>query len=278
MAPRRRAQLLVAVIVGLGTALPFSLALGGVSLVSSPELVLLVGNLVAWSAALGLRSSRSSELSLIGSEPFGKNGLLLRFGLEKPLHFKAGQWVDIHFPHRSSDKRGQRRVFSIVSSPARATGDNPVLEIATTLSEPGSSFKHALSQAPLTSGARVSNLGGDFLAPNAPTLMIAGGIGITPFVSQLEQAVLTGESPDAVLVEVRNSQATHPFDELIARSGAAHHVLGREELEGFLTKNGSDWAHRHVMVSGSPGFITHTRRILRRLGIRRVHTDSFTGY
>ena len=278
MAPRRRAQVLVAVIVGLGAALPFSLALGGVSLISSPELVLLVGNLVAWSAALGLRSSRSSELSLIGSEPFGKNGLLLRFGLEKPLHFKAGQWVDIHFPHRSSDKRGQRRVFSIVSSPARATGDNPVLEIATTLSEPGSSFKHALSQAPLTSGARVSNLGGDFLAPNAPTLMIAGGIGITPFVSQLEQAVLTGESPDAVLVEVRNSQATHPFDELIARSGAAHHVLGREELEGFLTKNGSDWAHRHVMVSGSPGFIAHTRRILRRLGIRRVHTDSFTGY
>jgi ferredoxin-NADP reductase len=281
MAPRRRAQLLVAVIVGLGTALPFSIPVGGTTLYSSPELVLLVGNLVAWSAALAVPLSRSADLTLVGSEPFGQKGLLLRFSLKKPLLFRAGQWVELHFPHRSSDKRGQRRVFSVVSAPSRALGDSPVVEIATTLAEPGSSFKHALTQAPLTSGARVSNLGGDFLLPknpDTPILMIAGGIGITPFVSQLEQVVTKGKSLDTMLVEVRSAGSTHPFDEVITRSGVSHHVLGRDELEDFLVARKAEFAHRHVMVSGSPGFIQTTRKILRGLGIRRIHTDSFTGY
>jgi len=281
MAPRRLAQVLVALIVGLGTAWPPSVSVGSTTFYASPELVLLVANLVAFGATLTHRAARAADLTLSASEAFGEKGLRLRFSLGKPLRFAAGQWLELHFPHRASDRRGQRRVFSIVSAPHHALGESPFIEIATTITDRGSSFKHALSHAPVTSAARISNMGGDFLLPtdpHTPLVMIAGGIGITPFVSHLAHLKHTGQKRDVVVLEIRRPAATHPFEQVIQHAGVTHQVIAPEELDSALADPTLNLRSRRVMVSGSPRFIRGVSQQLRKLGVRKIHTDSFVGY
>ena len=39
-----------------------------------------------------------------------------------------------------------------------------------------------------------------------------------------------------------------------------------------------DAGRRVAYVSGGPGMVDHSRRVLRRSGVRRIRTDAFTGY
>ena len=39
-----------------------------------------------------------------------------------------------------------------------------------------------------------------------------------------------------------------------------------------------DAPRRTAYVSGGPGMVDHSRRVLRRSGVRRIRTDAFTGY
>jgi ferredoxin-NADP reductase len=278
---RHRARVLVAVVVGLGVALPFSLPLWSYTLYSSPELALVLGNLVAFGASLASYSSRSVGVSLLASETSGSDHAVFRFGLDKPLRFRAGQWVELHFPHRVGDRRGQRRVFSVASKPQDAVAATPTLEVWTRLSHPGSSLKHALSLAPPTSSARISRVGGDFtlpLDPNTPLLLIAGGVGITPFASQLADLIHRGIKPDIVVVEVRSDPEDAWCDDLIAEAGARHLITDRGGLVGVLATQVDDASDRWCAVSGSPSFVRFSSRALRQVGVKKVAQDRFIGY
>jgi glycine betaine catabolism B len=278
--PRSRQRHLVAVVVGLGVALPFSLPLGSYTLYSSPELAVLLGNLVALGATLATRFTRATAVSLVETTKLGHYGAVFRFSLEHPLRFRAGQWVELYFPHRFGDSRGQRRVFSVASPPQDATGAHPTIDIATRLATPSSSFKHALLGAPATSRARISQVAGDFVLPanpHTPLLLIAGGVGVTPFLSQLGDLVARGHTRNVVLIDVRRSPGEAWNDDLIAASGAHHIITSRDgcaEALDSLTDVGERWC----AVSGSPHFVAWMKKELQQRGITRVATDTFTGY
>lgn len=278
---RSRARFLVAIVVGVGMGLPFALPLGSYTLYSSPELALILGNAVALAATLASRSKRSAEVTLIATEQKGANRMVFRFALNRPLRFVAGQWIEVHFPHRAGDQRGQRRVFSVASGPQNAVAANPTLEVWTKLSEPSSSFKHALSQAPMASSARISQVGGDFVLPKdpaVPLLLIAGGVGITPFASQLADLTASRIKRDVVVVEVRSHPEDAWCDDLIQAAGATHIVTNRAGFKEALAEGVPDIALRWCGVSGSPGFVKNSHKVATALGAPRVATDSFVGY
>lgn len=111
----------------------------------------------------------------------------MAFHLEKPhdFAFKPGQAIDLTLPESSGVAgEGARHAFSIVSAPFESR-----LTIATRMRD--SAFKRALKA--LAVGATVG-LEGPFgsltLHKNRarPAVFIAGGIGITPFISILRQA------------------------------------------------------------------------------------------
>src|SRR5690606_36590573 len=94
--------------------------------------------------------------------------------------------------HSKTDARGWRRVYSIASAPGGH------VRFGVRLPERSSTFKRAMLS--LEPGAKVTatSVGGDFVLPgdDSPVLLVAGGIGITPYVSHL--AASTGR--DVALV------------------------------------------------------------------------------
>lgn len=111
----------------------------------------------------------------------------LAFTLDKPpgFTFKAGQAIDVALVDPAEmDAKGPRRAFSIVSAPHE---DHILLATRTR----DSAFKRILLDMPI--GGRVQ-LEGPFgsltLQSNRsrPAIFVAGGIGITPFMSILRDA------------------------------------------------------------------------------------------
>ncbi len=283
--PRRWQQLLVALVVGALAGWP--IVIGAFSL--GQERALLIGNVLAFLLAVRtahrLRLAERAHLTPTVRE--------LTFAVSGPLSFAPGQYLELEVPHRRADGRGTRREFSIASAPE----DLPELKIAYREPATGapSSFKRALAETPVGAEARVTGVWGDFLLPSsttAPVLLVAAGIGITPFVSQLRHHRLTDEDRDIVLVYVASDAAELAYRDEIAASGVPVIVFTRGapadlpahwrwargvrlDADGLLGVV-PDISARHAFVSGPAGLIAELAPALRRA--RSLTTDAFSGY
>ena len=282
--PRRWQQLVEAVVVAFLYAVP--LPIGPVS--NSPLFALLVGNLIGF--AFGQR--RGIRLTYLGKKQLGATTWELSFQPARPVRFLPGQYMELTIPHRKADFRGSRRYFSIASAPA---SDGPI-SFAITVPSKSSSFKQALLD--LSPGAVVNGtgVGGDFALPKdaaEPLLLVAGGIGITPFASQLAHATERGEKRDVVVVYATSAEGPLPYAELLEKSGARVVLFGPRpdtlpvgwEFGGEGRVTGErlavavpDAAGRRAFVSGPPALVSDLRRALHSQGARRVHSDYFSGY
>ena len=302
--PRRWQQLAVAGIVAVLFAMPFSVPFSvpfvvpvlGEVLYSSPELALVVGNLVAF--AFGQR--RAVNLTLVSKKQLSDRTWELGFQPARPVKFRAGQYIELTIPHSRSDRRGARRYFSISSAPGDGGGgnnvgsNNPPLTIAFTVSLPSSSFKTELLALAEGAFVRATGVGGDFLLPrthSTPIALIAGGIGITPFASQLATAPVRS---DCVVIYSLSDANQIPYADALSASGARIVLVAPEaptllpaswEYAGAGPVNAErlrellpDVASRRIYVSGPPKLVNSIRASLRTLHVRRVVTDHFSGY
>lgn len=101
------------------------------------------------------------------------------------MTFKAGQFMDLTLlDPAETDAEGNTRGFSINSAP-----DEPELIFTTRLRD--TAFKRALRSLPLGTGVQVDGPFGNFTLHNTdrrPAVLLAGGIGITPFRSFVRRA------------------------------------------------------------------------------------------
>ncbi|MGH8248441.1 MAG: ferredoxin--NADP reductase [Gammaproteobacteria bacterium] len=111
----------------------------------------------------------------------------MAFHFEKPagFSFKPGQTIDVvRIDAPAADTQNARHTFSIVSTPFQ--GD---LVVATRMRD--SAFKRALKSMAIGSPAKLEGPFGSLTLHKdraRPAVFIAGGIGITPFMSMLRQA------------------------------------------------------------------------------------------
>jgi len=282
--PRRWQQLTVAAVVGVLAGWPIDLGI----LSLGQERALLIGNLVAfffsWRAAVRLTLTDRTALTPTARQ--------LSFRTERRLSFVPGQFLELEVPHHHPDARGTRREFSIVSSPEEL----PELRIAFREGGgPQSSYKKALAAVSAGDPLAVTGVWGDFVLPrrsHSPVLMVAAGIGVTPFVSQLTHMRLAGEDRDIVLVYVASDSSELAFRDEIAASGVPVVVFTRDEpadlpahwrwargvrldADGLL-RVVPDISARHAYISGPPGLIAELAPALERA--RSITTDAFSGY
>lgn len=280
--PRRAQQYLVAILVGVLAGWP--LPVGEITL--GQERALLVGNLLAFlfclRAAVRLRVERRRDVTPTVRE--------LSFQAARPFSFRPGQYLELDVPHRRPDARGTRREFSIVSAPE----DLPEVRIAFKDGSQ-SSYKRALAAVEPGSTLAVTGVWGDFVLPSRPTspvLLVAAGIGVTPFVSQLRHLVATGQERDVVLVYVVSEASELAFRDEIADSGIPVVVFSRDEPLDLparwawagpdrvdaeaLLRAVPDIAQRSAYVSGPPRLISALAPALAKA--RSLTTDAFAGY
>lgn len=283
--PRRWQQLVVAALVGVLFAVPYSLP----PVFSSPELALVLGNLVAF--VFGQR--RGIRLTRVGRRQLTSTTWEFSFQPARPVAFSPGQYMELNLPHGRADGRGSRRIFSISSPPSP---DGPVT-FAMTISDPPSSFKAAMLALEPGDTVRGTLVGGDFLLPRdtaTPVLLIAGGIGITPFASQLADAHARGHDRDVVVVYSVGDATELAYADLLEQSGASVALIAPTpptRLPEHWSYAGSarltaetlramvpDVASRRVFVSGPPALVNAARRIARASGAKHVTADYFSGY
>ena len=281
--PRRWQQWGLAGLVAVLFAVPFNVA---AIVYSSPQLALVLGNLVAF--FFGQR--RALKLSLASKTQLTPTTWEFAFEPAQPVAFRPGQYMELTLPHGRADVRGSRRVFSISSAPA--TGP-----VTFAIKDGPSSFKRALLALEPGAVVRGTSVGGDFALPAdvaTPVLLVAGGIGITPFASQLAHAAVNGHSRDVVVVYSVSAQSELAYADVLESSGARVVLLspsspanlpvgwtwagnGRITTE-LLEREVPDAAARRAFVSGPPSLVNDVRTMLRALGAKRVTADYFSGY
>ncbi len=287
--PPRRAQQLT---VSLITALVFSYPIWVQLLTASPPdlkvfaitpgVSLLVGNLVAFALA----RRRGLVLELVGIRHLTTESHELTFRAKQRVNFLPGQYAELTVPHARADRRGIRRTFSISSPPKR----DGTLSIAVRMPWKPSTYKKALLDLAPGQTVHATGVGGDFVLPKdaaVPLLLVAGGIGITPFLSQLRHH----PKRDAVLVYgVAGPEEISYVDELAAFSVVLVSPVRPDRLPTawrwfeapllsaeIIASAVPDLARRRAYVSGPPAMVNAVRPGLAKL-CAGVKTDYFTGY
>src|SRR5262245_43944258 len=126
------------------------------------------------------------SLPLIERTEVAERTMSFAFDLERQsFPFKPGQYITLAQPAPLyRDDKGSVRQFSIASSPR-----DPFLLIATRMT--GSAAKRSLAELPLGTRVDVQGPIGSFVLPqdaSRPVVLVAGGIGITPFRSMIKAA------------------------------------------------------------------------------------------
>jgi ferredoxin-NADP reductase len=111
----------------------------------------------------------------------------MAFHFEKPpgFNFNAGQFADVTLTDPpETDAEGNTRTFSIASPPFEN-------ELVFTTRMRNTAFKRSLKKVPLETEVKIGSAAGSFTLhknPAKPAVFLAGGIGITPFLSIVRQA------------------------------------------------------------------------------------------
>lgn len=285
--PRRYQQMIVALVAAVVYAYPLAILV----ITDSPPLfgigdqwqvaALLTGNLVAF----GFARRSGVRLELIERRLHGTDTHELVFRSARKHHFQPGQYAELHLPHAGTDTRGSRRMFSISSPPS-----DSAMAFSLRVPEPTSSFKRAMVDLPVGAIVQSTGVSGDFVLPRdrtVPVVLVAGGIGVTPFLSQLRHA----PDRDAVLVYGVPSGENIPFaDELADFRVVLVSPTYPSRLPGAWTwveapflsaarveEAVPDLASRRAFVSGPPIMVNAVRAGLSKR-CRSVRTDYFSGY
>ena len=222
----------------------------------------------------------------------------MAFHFERPadFNFKAGQAIDLILPALSAnDVKPGRHTFSIVSAPYENC-----LTIATRMR--GSPFKQAMGC--LTAGACVELDGpfGSLTLHNdrrRPAIIIAGGIGITPFVSILRQAakeqlaqgfilIYSNRRPEdaAFLAELQSKEAHMANLQLIptmTQSGQSKLAWTGKTGQidtGMLKQVAAGQSAPIYYLAGPPAFVEAMQDLLNETGVDDddIRSEGFYGY
>lgn len=275
--PRAYQQYMIAGIVAVLMTVPLQYGL----VTMTPALALVIGNAIGW--WFGQR--RMIKLRYAGKKQMNHTTYDFTFDATS-LRFEAGQYLELTIPHSHSDSRGERRIFSIVARP----GDEQI-SIGTKIPQKPSSFKHALMRLQTGDTVYATRVAGDFVLPSdtaRPIVCIAGGIGVTPFIS----FCLSTNRPFQLIYAVSSARDMSYVEQL--RQHAVHVTVVSPDN---LRLPDQEWKHRHgplttklldelidvaadpvVYISGPPGMVMETRRLAKTIGVRRIKVDEFSGY
>lgn len=254
----------------------------------TPELALLIGNVFSY--AVSPKGRLLLTLKKIERPAAGVLDFI--FSPNRHLCFEPGQYLEWTLAHASPDARGNRRYFTIASSPAEEH-----LRLGVRFYAQPSSFKRALEHMRIGDTIHAAHLAGGFTLPkdaNKKLAFIAGGIGVTPFRSMVEDLLNRKEKRDIALFYANRTLDTIAYKELFDRAGRELGITtvytvddahaGADLHPGPLTpellaQEIPDYRERTFYLSGPPSMVDAFKETLRAMGVSRwrIKTDFFIG-
>jgi len=257
----------------------------------TPELALIVGNIFSYIV------SPKQKLILTLEEKIRVTPTIFNFVFNSnvPITFMPGQYLEWTLGHYRPDMRGNRRYFTIASSPTEQK-----VHLGVKFYEPSSSFKRALAFMCIGEKIVASQLSGDFTLPkdrNRKLAFIAGGIGITPFRSMIKYLIDMNEKRNIILMYSNRTADEiaykEIFDEASEKIGlAAVYAITDKDVSapdwcslGFINtqmimKEIPDYKERTFYISGPKVMVDAFKKTLKELGIKKSHIkiDFFPGF
>lgn len=286
MPPTYSLQILYGIILGI----VYSPDIHILSIYSTPELTLLVGNLYSYLVSpkekLFLKIKEKIRLSV---DIFD-----FVFPLEKRLSFVPGQYMEWTLAHQKPDSRGNRRYFTLASSP---TEDN--VRLGVRFYNPSSSYKKALLNISPDEIIVAAQIAGNFTLPvdkQKKLVFMAGGIGITPFRSMIKYLIDQNERRDIIIVYSNKYQSEivykDVFDEaqikfdiktVYALTDTTQLPMGWSGQIGrinpqMIQKEVPDFMERIFYLSGPHSMVKGFEEVLLQMGVTQIKTDFFPGF
>lgn len=204
------------------------------------------------------------------------------FEPEKATNWLPGQYMHYVLEHPKADDRKTERWFTISTAPFEKS-----IQITTRLNaQKGSSFKHALLEMEIGDQIEADGPNGKFVLEPGDVhhVLISGGIGITPFRSQLSQLAHLKRDIKATLLYANSDENFVFGDELdeITKKIPGFSVkkfvgkrLGEADFKEFL-----DQSNTVFYVSGpEPMVESYYDLLIKMTGSEdRVKKDFFPGY
>lgn len=249
---------------------------------TTPEMALVFGNVFSYivSPKYKLMLSLKEKLKLT------PDTYDFVFSLPAPIKFTPGQYMEFTFDHPAPDSRGNRRYLSLASSPTE-----PEIRLGVKFGEPPSSFKKNLLNLTADQKIVASQLIGDFTLPkdkNKKLVLMAGGIGITPYRSILKYLIDNGERRDIVVLYSAGGEDHFVYRDVLAE---AEEKLGirtifiNTKTHGHLNierlaKEIPDYMDRTFYISGSHGVVSAFEGLVKSLKVPggQIVTDYFPGF
>lgn len=226
-------------------------------------------------------------MKLLFKEKLEKPGNVTRFVFtpETSLIWKPGQFIHYMLPHENADDRGDERWFTISSAPF----EKDVWITTRIASDHGSSFKHKLLSLKPGDTVETDEPDGNFVIEdlNRHYIFVAGGIGITPFRSILNQLHHDGKEIRVELLYANRDETTIPFkDELeaISREHEGFNItyfIGDNRIDETVLRSAADKLDNPIYyVSGPEPMVESFKATLENMGIDDQHAkfDYFPGY
>jgi ferredoxin-NADP reductase len=222
----------------------------------------------------------------------------LAFYFDKPADFtfKAGQFLELTLPDPpETDAEGNSRAFSIASGPAESH-----LMVATRMRD--SAFKRVLGKLPIGSEVQIEGPFGNLVLHNnaaRPAVLLAGGIGITPFRSIVFRAArehlphrlflfYSNRRPEDApflgeLQALRAENANYTLvDTMTGLERGSHSWNGERSRvsKEMLTKYVGDLNGPIYYLAGPPGMVAAMQTLLNSAGVNDddIRPEEFAGY
>ncbi len=233
------------------------------------------------------------KLKLISKRPIATNTVIFHFEKPAGFNFTPGQYGGFTLINPAQiDPTGITRRFSLLSTP-----DDEHIAIATRIQS--SAYKQVLNDLAIGAEIKFAGPTGTFVLdadPALPTVMIAGGIGITPFYSMIRHAVAHqpqrelylfygNRNPEdaAFIAELQQLAKTAPNFKLICTMENA--TANWDGEVGYIThtlikKYITDLNDPNYFVCGSPAMVTALQELLAEMGVdeAKIKVEDFPGY
>lgn len=258
---------------------------------STPELALVVGNVFSYLVS----PKQKVVLQLQKKLKMGSDIVDFVFKPSQPLAFTPGQYMEFTLEHFRPDSRGNRRYFTLASSPTEQ-----MVHLGVRFYEKSSSFKRAMYWMGVKTKVIGAQIAGDFTLPSNPEqklVFLAGGIGITPFRSMLKYLLDTQQRRDIVLLYANKSAKEIVYQDVL---GAASTKLGVKVFctltdttavprnwtgfvgridEQMIMQAIPDYQERMYYLSGPPEMVREYEQVLKRIYVKssQIKKDFFPG-